>query len=72
MSLGLVDGLGDLRTVMREKFGDKVRLPVMTEPKGWLQKRLGMRLTALSAPTDWVPNLMDALDERAHWSRFGL
>jgi len=72
MSLGLVDGLGDLRTVMREKFGDKVRLPVMTEPKGWLQRRLGMRLTALSAPTDWVPNLMDALDERAHWSRFGL
>jgi signal peptide peptidase SppA len=72
VSLGLVDGLGDLRAVMREKFGDKVRLPVMTEPKGWLQRRMGMRLSALSAPADWIPSLMGALDERAHWSRFGL
>ena len=72
VSLGLVDGLGDLRMVMREKFGDKVRLPVMTEPKGWLQRRMGMRLSALSAPADWAPSLMGALDERAHWSRFGL
>ena len=53
VSLGLVDGLGDLRAVMREKFGDRVRLPVMTEPKGWLQRRMGMRLSALSAPADW-------------------
>jgi len=58
--------------VMREKFGDKVRLPVMTEPKGWLQRRMGMRLSALSAPADWAPSVMGALDERAHWSRFGL
>lgn len=72
VSLGLVDGLGDLRAVMREKFGDKVRLPVMTEPKGWLQRRMGMRLSALSAPADWAPSVMGALDERAHWSRFGL
>jgi signal peptide peptidase SppA len=72
VSLGLVDGLGDLRAVMREKFGDRVRLPVMTEPKGWLQRRMGMRLSALSAPADWAPSVMGALDERAHWSRFGL
>lgn len=72
VSLGLVDGLGDLRAVMREKFGDKVRLPVMTKPKGWLQRRMGMRLSALSAPADWAPSVMGALDERAHWSRFGL
>ena len=72
VSLGLVDGLGDLRAVMREKFGDKVRLPVMTEPKGWLQRRMGMHLSALSAPADWAPSVMGALDERAHWSRFGL
>ncbi|MBT5111139.1 MAG: S49 family peptidase [Rhodospirillaceae bacterium] len=77
VELGLVDGLGDLRTVMREKFGDKVRLPVMTEPKGWLQKRLGMSAVMTSAPSGWAPGgwasgLIGALDERAHWSRFGL
>ncbi|MFT6580123.1 MAG: signal peptide peptidase SppA [Alphaproteobacteria bacterium] len=73
VDLGLVDGLGDLRGVLREKFGDKVRLPVMTEPKGWLQKRLGMKAGArpeiAGAVTD---SIMSALDERAHWSRFGL
>ena len=77
VEMGLVDGLGDLRTVMREKFGDKVRLPVMTEPKGWLQKKLGMSAVMTTAPSGWASGgwasgLIGALDERAHWSRFGL
>ena len=42
--LGLVDGIGDVRTKMREKFGDKVRLPVVTFGGGWLRRRLGQSL----------------------------
>lgn len=42
--LGLVDGIGDVRTRMREKFGDKVRLPVVSFGGGWLRRRLGQSL----------------------------
>jgi serine protease SohB len=29
--LGLVDAVGDLRTVLRERFGEKVRTPLIAE-----------------------------------------
>ena len=29
--LGLVDAIGDLRTVLRERYGDKVRTPLIAE-----------------------------------------
>lgn len=67
--LGLIDGLGDLRTVTREKFGEKVKLRVVTQPKSWIQRKLGMdqRLSK-----DWAGDLVAAVEDRAHWSRFGL
>lgn len=63
--LGLVDGLGDLRTVMREKYGEKVRLKVVSRRRGWLEKRLGMR-------NDWADDLIGAVEARSLWSRYGL
>ncbi len=36
MDRGLVDGIGELRTVMRARYGDKVRLrPVSAERRRW-------------------------------------
>ncbi len=64
-ALGLVDGIGDLRTVMREKFGEKVRLKVVGGRRGWLERRLGMRAA-------WADELLDAVETRAQWARFGL
>lgn len=42
LELGLVDGLGEIRTLCRAKFGNDVKLPLVTEPKGWLQRSLGL------------------------------
>ena len=63
--LGLVDEIGDLRTVMREKFGEKVRLKVVSRRRGWLERRLGMR-------AEWADDLIGALEARSLWARFGL
>ena len=38
IELGLADGLGDMRAVLRERFGDKVRMPLMAE-RGWFGRR---------------------------------
>ena len=76
LDLGLIDGIGDLRGVMREKFGDKVKFKVFGPRQGWLQRRFGLSTRAegwpAANPSDWADNLIDAAIARAHWARFGL
>ena len=67
LEMGLVDGIGDLRTVMRERYGDKVKLRLVSVDKGgWLRRKLGLS----SAP--WADELLAAIEERMTWGRFGL
>lgn len=76
LELGLVDGLGDMRTIMRRKYGPDVRFLTVERPMNWLERRLGK--VGFSAPdtTDarmgWASELISAVEERAHWARFGL
>jgi signal peptide peptidase SppA len=64
--LGLIDGLGDLRSVMREKYGEKVNLHLVGG-----RKRFGLgRL--LGGQADLVDQGIATLEDRAYWSRFGL
>ncbi len=69
LDLGLVDGIGDMRAVLRERFGDKVRLRVVSAPKRWLRRKLGL---AAFGTDEVVLNLFEALETRALWSRYGL
>jgi signal peptide peptidase SppA len=75
--LGLVDGLGDLRTVMRERFGGEVRLkPVAVARAGLLARLMGRREPTVGAgPAAGLIDpvaLIAALEERAAWTRIGL
>jgi serine protease SohB len=67
LELGLIDGIADLRGKMREKFGEKVKLKVVAQPKGWLQRRFGMDGRFGSLPDE----IVGALEERALWARYG-
>src|SRR3546814_1373476 len=40
VELGLVDGLGDLRSVLRQRFGDRLRLVPVGGRRGWLSRQL--------------------------------
>jgi serine protease SohB len=75
LDYGLVDGLGDLRSVLRERFGDEVKTPVIAE-RGWLARRFSatgeMELTDLIRRPGLAEELVSALEARALWSRFGL
>ena len=68
LGLGLVDGLGDARAVVRERFGDHARIKVLNQPRGWLQRRLRLQWQ----PDQIAAGVMSALEERALWQRFGL
>ena len=74
LELGIIDGLGHMRPVLRQKFGEKVRLRLIAPPRGLFRSRLrfegngdlGMSLG------DWPSSLLAAVEERLLWQRFGL
>lgn len=75
LELGLVDGLGDMRSVLRKEFGDKVLTPVIAE-RGWLARRFAgstglSGLEALQKPR-LADDVLSALEARALWARYGL
>jgi len=71
--IGLVDGIGELRAVMRQRFGDKVLLRKVEAPRSRRWLRLPGFATS-SRPTlgDLAEELWAAVEERLIWSRFGL
>jgi len=78
MELGLIDGITDIRTKMRELHGNKVRLKVVPLERGGLLSRL-RRLPAVFGYEDltrgrlaFAEDLISAIETRALWSRFGL
>ncbi len=68
LEAGLIDGLGDLHAVLRDRFGAKVKLPLISAAKPWWQRRLGLA----AWPRALVDAALDSLAERALWSRYGL
>ena len=71
LKLGLVDGIGDIRTVMRERYGERVRLRLIEPRRPWLQRRLALGLGE-TWRAGWAEDLMAAVEVREHWGRFGL
>ena len=68
---GLVDGIGELRAVMRARYGDKVRLrPFGAERRRWpFSRRLPF---AAREPSTVIAELADWIEARLLWARFGL
>jgi signal peptide peptidase SppA len=69
VELGLVDGVGTVRSVVAKRFPD-AEISV-AEPKKNLFTRLGLA-GATTRSGDFVLDGLAALEERARWSRFGL
>lgn len=74
LELGLADHVGDLRSTLRERYGDKVRTPLIAAERGPLWRRLaGVGLAdALAARPGLADELVSAVETRALWSRYGL
>jgi signal peptide peptidase SppA len=74
LELGLVDQLGDMRQVLRDKYGPKTRLRLISPPRGLFGRGLGRfgSLSAADLAGAAAAGLFDAAEERALWSRFGL
>src|ERR1700744_6292591 len=75
ISLGLADAIGDLRSTLRARYGDKVKTPVIAPAAGMLSGLLGRRSAGTLASLEGVPGLpeevISALETRAIWAKFG-
>ncbi|HXQ03989.1 MAG TPA: S49 family peptidase [Bradyrhizobium sp.] len=77
VSLGLADAIGDLRSTLRARYGDKVLTPVIAPATGMLSSLLGRKsagagtLTSLDGIAGLPDELISALETRAIWAKFG-
>jgi len=77
VSLGLADAIGDPRSILRARYGDKVKTPVVAPAAGMLSGLLGRKSVGASAlgQLDGIGGLPDelisALETRAIWAKFG-
>ena len=62
VDVGLIDGIGHLVPLMKQRYGDKVRFARYGARRSILQ-RFGARV---------VSDALDGIEERAHYARFGL
>ena len=74
IELGLADGMGDLRSILRERFGEKVYTPLISSERSLLGRRLpGVNLAdAVARYPGLADDLISALEVRAMWNRYGL
>jgi signal peptide peptidase SppA len=66
LKLGLIDGLGDARSVLRARFGERVKLVPVGPARNWLRRRMG------AEGPGWIDELWAAAEARALWARIGL
>ena len=64
LELGLIDGIGTVDQILREKFGEDVVIKKFEKTKGWLAKKLSSENN--------VDQLISIVEERSIWQRYGL
>ena len=78
VELGLVDGMGEIRDVLKRRFGPKTRLELVGSARGLLGRRLpgiaslGVGNAGAEIASGAAEGLASTLEERALWSRYGL
>ena len=63
---GLIDGIGHLHEVLKQKFGDKLILRNIAAARGWGLSRLGF-----GTISEFPDSALAAIETRAVWSKFG-
>ena len=71
VALGLADRVGELRDVLKERFGEDVVLKAIGSERSFWRRRFGFTRTE-RAGVALVDGLISLIEERLLWSRFDL
>jgi signal peptide peptidase SppA len=74
IDLGLADSIGDIRSTLRLRYGEKVYMPLIAAQRSLFGRQLpGVGgLDAFTQKSGFADELISALEARALWSRYGL
>jgi signal peptide peptidase SppA len=67
LALGLIDGIGDVRSIVHDRFGKNVNLVPISPQRSWLRRRFGIECSE-----SWAEQLVASTEERALFGRYGL
>ena len=75
--LGLIDHIGDMRSFLKARFGDKTEMMLVSQPRGLFGRRPGLGIAldgeiASGLSHAGAGGLMQAAQERLMWNRLGL
>ncbi len=76
--LGLIDDTADMRTFLKDRFGDRVRVRTIKpkkEPFGLLSMLRGIDSksdVSVSSGGSWSDDVLDTIETRSYWDRWGL
>lgn len=74
LELGLVDEIGDIRSTLRQRYGDKVELELIEAKKGLFGRRAagGISLQPSAITEGLADDLIAVSEEKALFARYGL
>jgi signal peptide peptidase SppA len=76
IELGIADAIGDLRSTLRERYGEEVFTPLIAAERGFFGRRTpGLEAAGfdrLWSGSRWAEEMVSALEARALWARYGL
>jgi len=76
LELGIADRIGDLRSTVRERFGDKVATPLVSAERSLFGRRIpgvGGNYPGESwGGAGFADEVLSAIEARALWARYGL
>jgi signal peptide peptidase SppA len=73
LDLGLIDGLGEMRDVLRRRYGKEVKLELVGGKKGFFARKLpGAEIQADQIGAGAVAGLAEIAEDKALWGRYGL
>ena len=68
IDLGLADGIGHINEVLKKKYGKKTKIKIIEQKKSFIQRKFSSNFTSLVDSE----KIIDHLEEKAIWSRYGL
>jgi len=66
LKLGLIDGIGNVDQILKEKFGEEAIIKKFEKPKSWLGRKLSASVEGQ------LSNTLNSIEDKSAWQKFGL
>ena len=65
----MADGIGDIESILKSKFGKQIKIKIIEQKKSFIQKKISSSIDLKNLN---FYDIIDAFEEKSYWSRFGM